>query len=56
MPLHEYLLGVGQMVAAAVAKKAADAGMARRRKAEKAAMPAKSPNGNDKELRLDEIT
>jgi hypothetical protein len=52
MPLHEYLLGVGQKAAEAAAKKSADAEMARRRKAERAAMPAESsPNGIDNVLR-----
>ena len=51
MPLHEYLLGVGQKAAAAAAKKSADAEMARRRKAERAAMPAKSPKSKDNVLK-----
>ena len=51
MPQHEYLLGVGQKAAAAAAKKSADAEMARRRKAERAAMPAKSPNSKDNVLK-----
>ena len=51
MLLHEYLLGVGQKAAATAAKTSAAAEMARRRKAQRAAMPAKSPNGTDNVLK-----